>query len=518
VRILYFADIRFPLERANGIQTMETCYALAERGHRVDLVVRPDTQAPARDPFEYYGLSPLERLAIERAPVTGPGVPAIGRRIGYLAFAAGRAMGASRADILMTRDLTVASLLLRLPSRPPLVYESHGYAPDVAAALPDLVSTARPPSRAKLARLAKREAQVWKRADGYVTITAGLAEELTTRFGPRLRLAVVPDGTRIPGRRYADFADPRDADHADPRDADHADPRDADHADPRDADHADPRDADHADPRDADHADPRDADYADSRNADHANSRDANHADPRDADRADLAGHSPSSPTYERPNVRASDLPSVRASDLPNVRASDADHISQVVVGYAGHLYPWKGVDLLLEALARVPEVRGLIVGGHEKESDLGRLRALAARLGIQDRVTFTGQLPPAAVPEQLTRADILVLPNPASAISTRATSPLKLFEYMAARRTIVAADLPSLREVLTDDVNAVFVAPGDVEALAAGIRRLVNDSAMRERLAAAAGQAVAEYSWSRRAERLEALFTGLLAGGRSRP
>jgi glycosyltransferase involved in cell wall biosynthesis len=411
VRILYFADIRFPLERANGIQTMETCYALAERGHRVDLVVRPDTQAPARDPFEFYGLAPLQRLAIERAPVTGPGIPAIGRRIGYLAFAVGRAMGAGRADILMTRDLTVASLLLRLPSRPPLVYESHGYAPDVAAALPGLVSTARPPSRAKLTRLAKREAQVWKRADGYVTITAGLAEELTTRFGARPRLAVVPDGARITGQ-----------------------------------------------------------------------------------------------------------LPNVRASEPPSVRASDAAQSSQLVVAYAGHLYAWKGVDLLLEAIAQVPEVRGLIVGGHEKESDLGRLRALAARLGIQDRVTFTGQLPPAAVPEQLARADILVLPNPASAISTRATSPLKLFEYMGARRAIVAADLPSLREVLTNDVNAVLVAPGDVEALAAGIRRLVNDAAMRARLAAAAGQAVAEYSWSRRAERLEALFTSLLAGGRSRP
>ena len=56
-RILYFADIRFPLERANGIQTMETCHALAGRGHEVHLVVRPDTHTPARDPFEYYGLA-----------------------------------------------------------------------------------------------------------------------------------------------------------------------------------------------------------------------------------------------------------------------------------------------------------------------------------------------------------------------------------------------------------------------------------------------------------------------------
>ena len=118
MRILYFADIRFPLERANGIQTIETCYALAGRGHSVQLVVRPDTETPARDPLEYYGLPPRKGLTIERAPVSGP---AFARRIGYLAFAAGRASGAGRADIVMTRDLTVASLVLHLPSRPPLV-------------------------------------------------------------------------------------------------------------------------------------------------------------------------------------------------------------------------------------------------------------------------------------------------------------------------------------------------------------------------------------------------------------
>ena len=49
MRILYFADIRFPLERANGIQTMATCHALAVRGHDVTLAVRPDTHSPARD-------------------------------------------------------------------------------------------------------------------------------------------------------------------------------------------------------------------------------------------------------------------------------------------------------------------------------------------------------------------------------------------------------------------------------------------------------------------------------------
>ena len=384
MRILYFADIRFPLERANGIQTIETCYALAGRGHSVQLVVRPDTHTPARDPLEYYGLTPRQGLTIERAPVNGP---TFARRIGYLAFAAGRASGAGRADVVMTRDLTVASLVLHLPSRPPLVYESHGYAPEVAAALPALVSTATAPSGSKLARLARRETYVWQRAEGYVTITAGLAGALSERLGPRQRLAVVPDGTRIGSGPRQDVASDR------------------------------------------------------------------------------------------------------------------------VTVGYAGHLYPWKGVDVLVEALAHVPNVRGLIIGGHEKEPDLERMRALAARLGVSGRIEFTGHVPPAAVAARLQEADILTLPNPASAISSHATSPLKLFEYMAAGRAIVASNLPSIGEVLVDDVNAVLVTPGDPGALAAAISRLAADPSRRQRLGLAARASVADYSWDRRAERLEALF-----------
>ena len=401
MKILYFADIRLPLERANGIQTMETCHALAGRGHEVRLVVRPDTHTPSRDPFEYYGLPPTSRLVVERAPARGPQVA---RRVGYLAFAAARATGGGHSDVVMTRDLAVASLLLRLPGRAPIVYESHGYAPEVSAALPELVSTARPPDRAKLARLARRESYVWQHADGYVAITRGLAESLTTRLGPRARLAVVPDGTRL-----------------------------------------------------------------------------------------------------TRP------LPHPGTLAPPGTLAHPRT-LALCSIAYAGHLYAWKGVDVLVEAIARVPEVRGLIVGGHEQEPDLARLRALAKGLRIEDRVTFTGHLPPSAVAGQLAGADIVALPNPASAISTHSTSPLKLFEYMAAGKAIVASRLPAIGEVLTDEVNALLVTPGDADALAGGIRRLVNDPALRARLGGAARDAVAEYSWDRRAERLEILFNDVLA------
>src|SRR5215204_4583494 len=123
VRILYLADIRFPLERANGIQSMETCHALASRGHDVTLVVRPDTTAPQRDPFEFYGLPRIPSLHVEIAPVSGP---AAARRAGYLTFSIGRSIGRTRQDILFTRDLGLASLLLNVPAamRAPLVYEA----------------------------------------------------------------------------------------------------------------------------------------------------------------------------------------------------------------------------------------------------------------------------------------------------------------------------------------------------------------------------------------------------------
>jgi glycosyltransferase involved in cell wall biosynthesis len=389
MRILYFADIRFPLERANGIQTMETCHALACREHDVTLVVRPDSRDPPRDPFEFYGIRPTAQLSIERAP--GPRHPILASRVAYLSYALARASGPSHADVILTRDLGVASVLCRLPRamRPPLVYESHGYAPDVASALPDLVATAQAPTTSKIERLTRREARVWRTAEGYVTITRGLASELAARFGSRPRLAVVADGTRVGGPAPCSIKQPGEP----------------------------------------------------------------------------------------------------------------------LTVGYAGHLYAWKGVDVLLAALAQVPEVRGFIVGGHDREPDLGRLRQLADRLGLGSRVTFAGLVPPPRVPELLATADILVLPNPASAISTRFTSPLKLFEYMAAGRAIVASDLPAIREVIDQEVHALLVPAGDAIALASAIRRLLADTRLRDSLARAARARVADYTWDRRAQRLEVLL-----------
>jgi hypothetical protein len=117
VHILYLSDIRFPIERANGMQSMETAHALVRRGHVVTLGVRPDVVRPARDPFAFYGLPPDARLRIVRAPIGGPHRL---RRIEFLAWAAARVMAARGVDVVFTRDLGVADLVRRVPRRPPL--------------------------------------------------------------------------------------------------------------------------------------------------------------------------------------------------------------------------------------------------------------------------------------------------------------------------------------------------------------------------------------------------------------
>ncbi len=385
MRILYLADIRFPLERANGLQTFETCRALAARGHAVMLLVRPDTTRPARDPWLYYGAPHEAGLNIARLPP----LPGVVRRGAYLAAALGRAISVF-PDIVLTRDLLLADMLLRLPRRlrPPLVYESHGYAPAMAAERPRAITGATATSWRKLLRLTARESRVWRTAAGYITLTRVHQQELEDRFGVRSNAAVIPDGVRLDPARVLQPVPP---------------------------------------------------------------------------------------PPF--------------------------------TLTYAGHLYPWKGVDVLLHALAELPGVQARIVGGQPGETDHVRLDALARDRGVSDRVTFTGWLPPALVVVELLRAHALILPNTPTHTSERYTSPLKLFEYLATGRPIVASDLAALREVLRHEDNALLVEPGSPAALAAAVRRVMGDQTLATGLARRAFDDAMYYGWETRAQRIDVVI-----------
>jgi len=380
MKLVYLADIRFPMERANGIQTIETCHALARRGVEVELVVRRSDGRSDDECLAFFGLAPHPKLRLRRLAIPG--------RFGFLVAATPILLGTTRDDVIFTRDLVLADLAIKLADAP-MVYEAHTVASVFAEERARMYEGVEPPSKRKRARLDAREARVCRGAAGVVTITSALLESLETRHGPIGCSRVIRDG------------------------------------------------------------------------------------------------------------CRASETPLPPLPPLGGGRPQ---------VYYIGQLYPWKGVDVVIRAMTRIEGATLVVVGGLPPEPDLERVRALALELSLGERVRFTGFLPPPELEAERRKASVFVIPNLDSETSRLYTSPLKLFEAMATGRPIVASDLPSIREVLTHEENALLVPPGEPEALAAAVERLFGDAALSERLAARAFEHVRNYSWESRGAAIEEL------------
>ena len=184
--------------------------------------------------------------------------------------------------------------------------------------------------------------------------------------------------------------------------------------------------------------------------------------------------------------------------DRDESRAKFGFSQNEIVALYTGQLYPWKGVDTLVEAAAGLPEnVAVAIVGGGAGR--LEELKEKARRIG--SRCRFFGQVKHEEVPAFLAAADIVVIPNSGKEeISRSYTSPLKLFEAMAAGKAIIVSDLPSMREVLDESV-AVFFRPDDAASLREKIITMARDRETLDNLATRARERSNGYSWEARAE-----------------
>ncbi|MCB9895177.1 MAG: glycosyltransferase [Planctomycetes bacterium] len=179
-------------------------------------------------------------------------------------------------------------------------------------------------------------------------------------------------------------------------------------------------------------------------------------------------------------------------------------------VVWVGTLQFWKGLTTLLQAIALAPELRLRVIGGGKPEAE-SALRAEIARLGVGERVELTGHVAQKDIPLRVKGACCAVHPLPPEhSISARFTSPLKIFEYMAMGLPIVAADVPSVREVLADGVNARLYEGGNANALAAALKDVVGNPALGRQLSAASSNAAPEFTYRRRAEKLLELFSTL--------
>ena len=173
--------------------------------------------------------------------------------------------------------------------------------------------------------------------------------------------------------------------------------------------------------------------------------------------------------------------------------------------GYSGHFYPGRGVELLLELAARLPQVSFILVGGEPQ--DVARLRKQAESRGLPN-LYLSGFVPNAELPLYQAACDLLLMPYQAQVASSsggdigRYLSPMKMFEYLACGRAILSSDLPVLREVLKSS-NAVLLPPGDVGAWAGAVESLQADPARRLALGEQARRDAESYTWERRAGRI---------------
>ena len=143
-------------------------------------------------------------------------------------------------------------------------------------------------------------------------------------------------------------------------------------------------------------------------------------------------------------------------------------------VGTVSSLVDYEGLDTLLHAVARlapsVPGLRCLIVGDGVAAPGL---KSLAGRLGITDRVVFTGRVPREEARTYHQALDIFVVPRKDLDV-TRSVTPLKPVEAMACARPVIASNLPALREIVVESVTGVLVKPEAAEDLAAAISGLM--------------------------------------------
>jgi glycosyltransferase involved in cell wall biosynthesis len=173
------------------------------------------------------------------------------------------------------------------------------------------------------------------------------------------------------------------------------------------------------------------------------------------------------------------------------------------IIMYIGHLYKWKGVEIIFKTAELLRERKDfyfVVIGGTDK--DVIYYKKQIEETGLT-AVSLLGHKKSKIIPEYLLAADILILPNIASTLeSERYTSPIKMFEYMASGHPIIASDLPSIREVLNEEI-AVFFTAGEAKELANKILMLDKNIDLGEKIARNARQKAEGFTWDKRAQKI---------------
>ena len=177
------------------------------------------------------------------------------------------------------------------------------------------------------------------------------------------------------------------------------------------------------------------------------------------------------------------------------------------IICYTGNLYKGRGIELLLSVSKQLTrDSLILIVGG--RSGDLEKYKSISLQMGCTN-VHFIGFVLNNAVPKYLAASDVLVMPyqrdteDPSGQIQTNYMCPMKMFEYMASGRPIVASNLDQIKEVLRDSENALLFDPGDETAFLNLIKIALEDKEVAQKIAKNAQDQVKNYTWAKRAKEI---------------
>ncbi len=174
----------------------------------------------------------------------------------------------------------------------------------------------------------------------------------------------------------------------------------------------------------------------------------------------------------------------------------------QFTVGFVGSLKPWHGIEVLLKAFRMVEQknknVHLLIAG----DGPLRQwIKGFVSGAGIEEKVTMTGWVSYRQLPALIRSMSVTVAPYPE--LPDFYFSPLKLYEYLAVGKPVIASDVGQIKRIVTDGDNGLLIKPGDAAALARRIEYLANDSNICEELGARARESVLDKTWINNAQRV---------------
>lgn len=173
------------------------------------------------------------------------------------------------------------------------------------------------------------------------------------------------------------------------------------------------------------------------------------------------------------------------------------------IVMYVGHLYGWKGIDSIVNAAEQLKgqqDILFVLIGG--TDADLAKYQNILAEKKLNN-IQFLGRKEKKLIPSFLKSADVLLLPNaPSSTESIEYTSPIKMFEYMASGIPIIASNLPSITEILSNDCAFLYKA-GNGKNLADKVTFASSNRSIADNKAFVALELSKSYTWRNRVKKI---------------